>query len=37
MLKMQMQVYQVQEQIELVTKLVDSLTSGVKSILQTQV
>jgi hypothetical protein len=36
-LNMQMQVYQISEQIEMVTKVVDQLATGVKSILQTQV
>jgi hypothetical protein len=37
MLKVQVQMYQMSQNIELVTKVVDQVNSGVKSILQTQV
>jgi hypothetical protein len=37
MLKVQMQLYQVSENIELLSKVVDQVSSGVKTIFQTQV
>jgi hypothetical protein len=37
LLNVQMQLYQVSENIELLSKVVDQLTSGVKTIMQTQV
>jgi hypothetical protein len=36
MMKVQMQMYQLTENLELMSKVVDQVTSGVKSILQTQ-
>jgi hypothetical protein len=37
LLKVQMQMYQVSENIELLSKVVDQMSSGVKTIMQTQV
>jgi hypothetical protein len=36
-MKVQMQMYQLTENLELMSKVVEQVTSGVKSILQTQV
>jgi hypothetical protein len=37
LMKIQMQMYQLTENLEIVSKVVEQVTSGVKSILQTQV
>ena len=37
LMKIQMQMYQLTENLELTSKVVEQVTSGVKSILQTQV
>jgi hypothetical protein len=37
LMKIQMQMYQLSENLELTSKVVDQITSGVKSILQTQI
>jgi hypothetical protein len=37
LLAMQAKIYQISEDVELLSKMVDQATSGVKSVLQTQV